>query len=270
VVMRRWVPALIGVLFVALLPGCVSRKPEVVASCVPAPLPSMSVGPADAAPGGGGLRVVEQGMSRVENGESSYVYSMGAIVENTSAKVAYGTVVTFNPLTEGGQLAADRRSYQLHVYVPVILPGARVPVGVWAYRPAGVIHPPPAVRLEFSFSQVRWAPPGPPFGTISASVTSASRLSPNSLLITNKVHLDSCHRLTGRGIGLVYRNHDGAIIGGQFDTAPMAECDPGDRTWTATTIIGLPDDAVLSRIDLLPYCDPGPGLAKPSPSGPLN
>jgi hypothetical protein len=58
-------------------------------------------GPADAAPGGGGVRVAEQGAA-------------GAVLENTSTQVAYRIPVTFGP-----GVAVD---------VPVLTPGQRIGV----------------------------------------------------------------------------------------------------------------------------------------------
>jgi hypothetical protein len=126
--------ALIGALLAPALHGCTSTDDE-AASAQPCPTwtapPEGTDAPADAAPDGGGLRIIEQGYTQL--GARSELISIGAIVENTSTQAAYRTRVTFDFFDAKKQSLAPKRGQFYHLEIPIILPGQRIPLATWGY-----------------------------------------------------------------------------------------------------------------------------------------
>src|SRR4051812_6710773 len=80
-----------------------------------------------AAPSGGGLTVRETGFSPSTDGSR---VSVGAVIENGTAEVAYRTRVIFRAFTADGRPAiADSEQYRYFVEIPIIRPNEKVPVG---------------------------------------------------------------------------------------------------------------------------------------------
>ena len=122
--------------------------------CTPArPVPGGAA--ADAAPAGGGLRVVEQGFTQIDgNGK---VVSVGAVVENASTAVAYRTPVHIKVFDASHNRASADAGGLLSQVIPVLMPGERIGVGAWAYLRSdavtGAVTAVASVELELGPSQ---------------------------------------------------------------------------------------------------------------------
>ena len=106
-------------------------------------------GSAASAPGGGGIRVVEQGFSH----DPSSAVSLGAMLENTSGTVAYRTALTFRLFDAADAELPETGSAALTVEVPVILPGQRVGAGTGTYRGSATV-----ASVEVDLGSTTWAP----------------------------------------------------------------------------------------------------------------
>ncbi len=238
------------------------------------PVPQLSDAPADAAPGGGGLRVVESAVRLVGQGESHHeTLSMGAIVQNTSDHAAYRVVVTLTPRSADGQRAAAGTSYQLNVFVPVILPGARVPIGMWAY-PARLpnYQPLPPNDLQVSFGTVHWVADVHRFAAVSATITRRvpARGPEGTAGFYYTARIDSCQPLPSRGVVVIYRDASGALVGGSMEFVGKRLCTSDATEFLSGFQGGVPQDFDIAHTEVYPYCDPESGPYGPSPSGPFN
>jgi hypothetical protein len=217
-------------------------------------------GAAGIAPGGGGLRVTEQGFTQL--GPNRRTVSLGAVLENTSTRVAYRARVRFGYVDAAGRSAVTPNSPELSLEIPVILPGQRVPVGTWAYVRKGPLSTAVTiVDLRVVLGTVRWAPSGGAFAQLSARprTTIRSAGDPLSGTITYAVDSRYCRALSPRGVGVVFRNAAGTIVGGSLDLgSAQQKCAPGTSVARALVIQSLPADIDERKTEIYPYCDLAP------------
>ncbi len=236
--------------------------------------PEGVVGTADAAPGGGGLRVTAQGFTQQTPARGLYV-SLGAEVENTSDRVAYHARVTFDYTDAAHRSAVVPGHREVALEIPIILPGQRIPVGTWSYvRSGGNGWPVTVSDMRVVLGPVRWVPRDATFATLS--VRSARNrhdsVDPLSGSVGYEVDSGYCRTLTPRGVGMVFRDSAGAIVGGSLDPYHAADgydCRPGRSAATAAVDFSLPPTADDTRTDIYPYCDLAPP-GTPGPDGPIN
>ncbi|WP_213450960.1 hypothetical protein [Rhizomonospora bruguierae] len=126
----------------------------------------------------------------------------GAVVENTSQRAAYRARVLFDYLDARGRSVAYPQARERIVEVPVIPPGARIPVGTWSYvREDGIRTHPTITTLKVTFGQVRWvATTEVPTG-ITATTQTITRRPEGSLsaMLTYTRQSTSCRTLVPRG-----------------------------------------------------------------------
>ena len=220
-------------------------------------------GLAGGAPGGGGLRVVEQGFSQLDPNQRTV--SLGAVLENTSALVAYRARVTFSYADASGQSAVMANSPELSLEIPVILPGQRVPVGTWSYVRKGTHSAAvPIADLRVLLGGLVWLPRDPWFAELSVRPQAIHRLAGDSSsgTVTYSVNSRFCRALTSRGVAMVFRNSAGAIVGGSIDLGSAHQtCAPGTSVSHALVTQSLPADVDESKTEIYPYCDLAPAAA---------
>ena len=247
--------------------------------------PTAPAGPAS--PGGGEVRVTERGFtqeSRDLDGEPdgrADRISMGAVVENTSTRIAYRTRVTFQVTASDGDPAVDTRQRSWLVQeVPMIMPGQRAAVGV-AVLPTrdddGAATE--AARMTVTLAVTQWLAPGDGFATVTAAVAPGTATRDDHGTATIDYEADSgwCAPLKPRGTALVFRDAAGELVGGDLvlDGSPQ-QCRPGvTRQRAATSPQAVPSTADLDRTEVTLYCDlaPATGLIPGTvvPSGvPIN
>lgn len=222
-----------------------------------------------------GVRLAEQGYTRVGSLATSNV-TIGAVLENPSDKVAYRTRVSFDVLgPEGQSVVADvSRRYQI-LEVPIILPGAKIPVGT-ALSPNRLAEV-SSVTIKPVVNQ--WlAAGGPDDGLAPIAVTP----------LTDKITSDdqgfghlayrttsaNCTNLYSRGSSFVLRDTSGKIVGGGFSEQPQASgCDIDDDRFDnafTTAQRGVPQTADLPKTEIASLCDVSPRPEPAGPSAPIN
>lgn len=212
---------------------------------------------AHSAPGGGGIRVVEQGFTDGVNSETS----LGAILTNTSSLVAYRTSVSYRVYQGERQLATLGDVAQ---QIPILLPGQSI--GIGELVAAG--HP--VTSFEVIVQDTQWVPRtalGKNFGTVTTTVPRTERNPklPWVARITVTDSVTSCRDLVLGPVATVYRDRTGAIVGGSSDL-PFGDfaCQRGRNP---LTIIGVmaPVAADDGRTETYPYCDVGTPALPASP-----
>jgi hypothetical protein len=221
------------------------------------------------------VRVAEQGYTRVGSPALSTV-TIGAVLENPSDRVAYRTRVTFDVLgPDGRSVVTDSfRRFQV-LEVPIILPGAKIPVGdsLAATRLAEV----GSVTIKPVVSQ--WLPAGggndglaPVTATLVPDKT--TRDAEGSGVITYDARSANCTDLVSRGSSYVLRDAGGKLIGGGLSDEPEPSgCDISENRYPNsfnTALRSIPEGADLAKTQVASLCDLGPRPAATGSGAPVN
>jgi hypothetical protein len=239
-----------------------SPSTKASACAVPTAAPSATVGPADRAPGGGGLQVVDHGYTEV--GPTSASVSLGALVRNTSSQIAYRTRVTLRVTDAQGRPAIHPwSSAQLILAIPVIMPGQEVPVASSGglrtdLDPFGGADK--VASFEVVLGPTQWLPADhatwfPTFTTTYRRVE-RDKDDPESGRVWYSVTSTSCRPLVSRGAAAVFFNPAGAVVGGAFDPdnpSPYCGGDPYDGSLLTPPSIPTGIDEAKTRVAA--YCD---------------
>jgi hypothetical protein len=197
------------------------------------------------------LKTVQIGFTQLGN-----TVSIGAVLENTSTKVAYRAQVTFAVL--GADAKPVSTSNQLALEIPVILPGEQIPVGSWGYADGTVS------KVAIAPGQVQWAAPADNLASVTADFVSMARTSePQSGGISYIASSPYCQALTPRGVAMVFRNSDGTIAGGSFEVGAET-CSPGAATGRAMAQSSIPAGIDETKTQVKPFCDFAVGGPKSS------
>jgi hypothetical protein len=283
---RRHATVVVGVVVVvaaAVLIGGLelshpTRSAPPAAACIVATPPSTGgVAAASQAPGGGGLRVDDQGFTQV--GSGGLTVSLGAVVENTSKRVAYRTRITFRVLdAHHGSAVAAGSGELLTQEIPVIVPGQRLGVGAWTYvRDAPSGRPVAVAGFQLDLGATQWlTQPGGTgaFVQIATRHLSTQRSSVERETGTVRYTAVSayCRAVVSRGVATVFRDAAGKVDGGSLDLDKSPpQCQPGTSTGSTNAFRSIPPDIDDSKTESYPYCDVAAGGAGPTTSGlPIN
>jgi len=227
--------------------------------------------PAPAAPGGGGIKVVEQGFSHSPSG----LVSLGAVVENTGTEVAYRVPVKFRLFDAAHRALAEVAAGE----IPFLLPGQRIGAGKGTYeRDASV------ATVETVVGPNAWLPSG---AVGSLSPVKATPLQTRHYYPDNPIYVDvhyremstNCRALDSRTTTAIFRDSAGRIVGGDSGRAgtPFTfrdthgteivverqlpvnpACSPGERETWVIPDIGAPPAGDDARTEVYPYCALGP------------
>jgi hypothetical protein len=223
------------------------------------------------APGGGGIKVVDQGFSQGPSG----LVSLGAVEENTGTEVAYRIPVKFRLFDATRHELPEAAAGE----IPVLLPGQRIGAGKGTYvRDASVVTVEPVVGPNAWLPRTAVGSLSP----VNATYLRALRYDPD-----NPVHVDvryrekstNCRALDSRGTTAIFRDSAGRIIGGDSGWAGMPltlrdahgnetvverqlpvnpSCSPGERETWVVPDIGAPTTGDDARTEVYPYCDLAP------------
>ena len=249
-----------------------------------------ATGPAQA-PGAGGVRVVEEGFTQRPPWPAETGITVGAMVQNTSDLVAYGTTATFRLLdAKGTDIGSPDDGLWRVVRIPVIMPGDRVPVGTGLrvdvrlgfYRDSV----PRVASVEIRLKVAQWWAPENSVVRFSAVRANNVVLDPPPTEVSFSAVSPYCDPLAVRGGAVVYRDRTGRILGGSIDPAmeidPVVEsrllC-PAGTSWKWQLRGVMSWLAGAASVEAAAYCDfvardgtlvpNAPGVFKPaSPSSP--
>ena len=213
------------------------------------------------------LRVVDSGFTVVGPGPATL--SMGAVVSNSGARVAYRTRVAFMPVDVKGQnpVAADERR-PLVLDVPVILPGQEVAVGtsVPLGGPGPMDGPTGRVTRVAVTADATARLDATAFQPIQATLLSdrSNRAQDGSTTVDYEVHSGYCDDLYSRGASVVFRDDAGHVLGGDLINDTGGGCQTGTKlVQVQTAEKSVPQRADLNRTIVSTYCD----VSRATPSG---
>ncbi|MEV0895627.1 hypothetical protein [Actinoplanes sp. NPDC049802] len=286
--MRRWFLVSAGVVAVLLAGVGVwfAQRSEgdtavVVASCPDAVAPTDQGAPAAtanpnksgiAAPDGGDLRVVESGFTQMDDGR--YV-SLGAVVENSSNRVAFHTRVGFRLSTaEDEPVLVVGEGHRIEI--PIIHPGQRVVIGtVLGLDPKPRLRPggsnPVVAEAGVDLAQTRWVPAEgtASYPTVITTLDPTYPPSRNAGTFRLRTNSNACGDLVPRGATLIYRDGSDKIVGGSFSNDRHPEqCLRGDQETTLRPFYDPPPTADMNRVEAAVLCDvtgATPKVTDPSP-----
>ena len=270
------------------------RTPSESSDCgVPAYVEGTAASP-QAAPDGGGLKVIEQGFTQTGD-----AVSVGAVVENTSAHPAYRTRVQIRLYDAKRMWLPEVRPGEVRrvMEIPVVLPGQRVGIGNDAH-PAPLYGGGEAVVKSFDveLTTTTWLDAGAlgGFAPVAAVEVRAENPNPAAREIVSAHYRENspnCRALSARGAAVVYRDpagrivggaieppgalivfrdDRGEIVGGQSDPPESAPCAPGERDMWVIPLNPVPESADLSRTEVHPYCDLSRPVSGTGPRDPRN
>lgn len=285
---RRLVPLVLAliVLAVAAVTGAVvltsgrdDRGQADGTRCLSTPVPSFGVPTqTDAAPGGGGLTVAEQGYGQIDepgrNRAPGETVSLGAVVHNTSSRVAYRTRVILRVLDAREQsVVADRSGELLRQEIPVILPGQRVAVGAWTFvREVRAGLPATVAAVQVRLDTTHWLP-ADGFKQVTTVHRHTDRAAgePASGSVDFAVTSPYCQPLAPRGVAAIFRDNAGTLIGGTFaydNSRPR--CQPGTHDEFISATRSIPLTADPTRTETATYCDVAPAPVATASDRPIN
>jgi hypothetical protein len=255
-----------------------SEPPTPAPSCAnPAPELAGEVGPATNAPGGGGLRIVDKGFTQIR--ASSVTVSLGAVLENTSGRVAYRTRIAFRVFDQKKRpVTASNGSRFSRIEIPVIFPSQRIVAANRAYVNEDVSGLPLTVAgFEIDLGSTRWLPTEAVTRSIARVSVEGQRTERSNAVstgggVTYTIRSGYCYAVPLRGVAMVFRNSAGTILGGDFDHNTMdAQCQPGISRGSAGADQSMPETIDLSKTEVSPYCDISrPPLAPSESDAPIN
>nr|BFE74244.1 hypothetical protein GCM10020092_075450 [Actinoplanes digitatis] len=221
------------------------------------------------------VRIAEQGYTRVGSAAASTV-TIGAVLENPGDRVAYRTRVTFDVLGPGGgSVVADEfRRFQV-LEVPIILPGAKVPVG----DALAVTRLAQVTDVSIKPVVTQWLPAGDGnngLAPVTATLVPAktTRNPAGTGVISYDARSANCTDLVSRGSSYVLRDGAGKLIGGGLSNGPQPSgCDVSENRYTnsfTTALRSIPEQADLPRTEVASLCDLGPRPAAAGSGAPIN
>jgi hypothetical protein len=222
-----------------------------------------------------GIQVVDQGSTLDTDGP----ISVGAVLANTSDKVAYRTRITVklfdaahNPIPDTVTVGSP-----FVINIPIILPGQRIGAGTSTYQGS-----PKAASASVEIGTTTWLPReavGKSLTPVTGTYLRTLRFNPRIPTLVDIHYTDAsknCRSLSSDNTAAIFRNTQGKIVGGAVSTAdfpivfrdeqgkdvgsetrrpPSPSCSPGDReTWMAPNP-GTPTTADDTRTEIYPYCD---------------
>lgn len=219
---------------------------------------------AKTAPGGGGIEVVEKGVS------SSVLASLGAVLRNTSDHIAYRTRVALKVSIVANGVPQGLQGPFMTTEIPVMLPGQAVGFG----RPLiNVSASTKVTSAEIDPQTTTWLSGGALGGFAPTRDTYESTSRVNASLPADDVQYTersaNCRALFGRRTAVVFRDADGKIVGGDLVSPdgkgnPAARppqppaspsCSPGERSTWIVPSQDIPRNADDKRTELYSYCD---------------
>ncbi|WP_433063844.1 hypothetical protein [Dactylosporangium sp. CS-033363] len=260
---RRLIAALAPLLVIALA-GCdkatrddseAARNPQCPRASAPQGKDVVSEHPE-------GVTVAERGLSK---GGSGRTVSMGAVIANTTDRVAYRTRVSLHPLDAKGN-SVLRTDTWLHFEIPVILPGEEAVVGAGSDVDFGQ---PDRLDVEVNWTHLVELDPGNLLlRPLPIGVQNISRAGGAMTVDFGVENGDGCaDDRVERGIAVLFRDTGGTVIGGGFDNSKVANRCAGSSDRQQAVVKVVPPAADLTKTRITAYCDVADprGTASPEP-----
>ncbi|WP_031466800.1 hypothetical protein [Sciscionella sediminilitoris] len=219
---------------------------------------------AKTAPSGGGVEVVDSGFSQVPE------ITMGAVLRNTSDRIAYRTKVAFRPVISiNGAAPKPLGNSLMTTEIPVLQPGEQIGIG----RVFGSNTTWHLTKVDIDLQNTTWLAKGAlgRFAQAKDTVTDFTRAgaSPPNDVVHYTEKSASCRPLANRHSAVVYRDASGKIIGGDFaapdgkgnagagNLKPVSSpsCTPGERDTWIVPFTEIPKAADKQRTEVSSYCD---------------
>ncbi|MQA10152.1 MAG: hypothetical protein GEU98_16680 [Pseudonocardiaceae bacterium] len=214
---------------------------------------------AKTAPGGGGIRVVEQGFS-----QASADLSMGAVLQNTSDRTAYRTKVAFRIFASPDHEPSEPpEEVVMTTEIPVMMPGQQVGVGRGAGLGWGRV-----TSVATERKTTTWLPKGALGSQFVPTATTYKRMIPPYDVVRYTENSENCRALTNRRTAVVFRDAGGKIVGGDLadpdgkgrpvsgqQPPSSPSCSPGERETWIVPPTGAPPNVDGKRTRLYSYCD---------------
>ncbi|BCJ44416.1 hypothetical protein Aiant_50730 [Actinoplanes ianthinogenes] len=205
-----------------------------------------------------GLEVTDHGFSQFD-GRSNV--SLGAVVRNTSGRIAYRTEVSLRVVDAQGRDAVHpSHARWLIQQIPVIRPGEQVALGATVATREVVGGAADKVSsFDVAFGSVTWLPADtaasfPPF---AATVHDIERSKEERLTgsVRYSVTSTACRPMTPRGTAAVFFDSSGAVVGGLLDAVhEPSQC--GTAGYDARTLDSdIPLRADQAKTLVSEYCD---------------
>jgi hypothetical protein len=215
------------------------------------------------------IRIAEQGATLAADGP----ISIGVILENTSASVAYQTRITFKLFDAARKPLPKLPS--VDVDIPIILPGQRIGAGASEYQ-----VDPVASSFEAQLGTTTWLSRATlgGFAPVTARYLRTEPIDaqfPKFVSIRSAVTSTNCRSLRNQKSAAILRDSQGDIIGGALEVSdngvpfrdakgnvtiveqppPTASCSQGSREASIVPIAGVPPTTDNARTEVYPYCD---------------
>ncbi|GAB3800454.1 hypothetical protein [Micromonospora zhanjiangensis] len=242
-----------------------ARSPAPASSCLRPNAPSTADSkPAAQAPDSGGIQVAEQGFTQIKESKplfSDRWVSIGAVLANTSAHVAYRTHVVVRMLDKEGRSAlAETAAPVANLDIPLIMPGQHI--GLGSRLP---VHEDDrgrlakVARVEVTLGSTHWLPSTGDQGLAQVAAhhvrTERDSEYPTDSMTYYSIESTYCEKLFPRGVSVVFRDATGRVVGGSFDGASSLRCDPGANKGQVSTADVLPPNFDGPKTTVSVYCD---------------
>jgi hypothetical protein len=208
------------------------------------------------APGGGGLRVVESGVSMSTDSLGDPMATYGVLLENTSRdQVAYGAEISVTMLDASGQPVGDRieKSTRVTKDLKVVTPQQRIGLGRYVYVDRG--RTVTSVRVEIGASW--WRPAaGTRIAPLTTSGLSAAVLE-DERVVKVRFTVENGYPIAVKRVAMaLFRDAGGAIVGGtgpEEVQASLGDFPPGRSPGEIESIGGPPPGVDLDRTEVYVY-----------------
>ncbi|GAA2577472.1 hypothetical protein GCM10010435_62040 [Winogradskya consettensis] len=267
---RIWLAAVAAVTITGTVGACTGQDTPPQASCrllTPPPDPAAAGDPT-------GISLAEQGHSTLHAANFSTV-TIGAILENTTDKVAYHTRVTFDALGADGTSTVQDTFHRYQVIeVPILLPKTKVPVGTTL-----AIKGTDATDVTITFAPSQWLPAGDATNGLAPITTTLvpakTSTDPQGIgTITYRTRSANCTDLVSRGSSYVLRDTAGTLLGGGIGAEPQdSGCDTDENRFDnsfITAFSAVPKNANLAKTEVAALCDLSKVTDSQPSGGPLN
>jgi hypothetical protein len=173
--------------------------------------------------------------------------------------------VTFDVLNgaDSSVVWENQRNFMVQE-VPIILPGAKVPVGdALALTDSARADAGAVARVSITVRVSQWLDAGDGSDGLGAVTTmvvpgKSQRDAEGSGWVVFTADSANCADMASRGSSMIFRDASGTIVGGSLSTDLLPHaCKPGvtDEDSATSTLRSIPESADLDKTEVTAYCD---------------
>ncbi|MGN9910980.1 hypothetical protein ACTMTJ_25820 [Phytohabitans sp. LJ34] len=208
------------------------------------------------APGGGGLKVVESGVSMTTDGRGDTMATYGLLLENTSRDhLAYDAEISVTMLDASGQPVSDRleKSTRVTKTLRFSAPQQRVGLGQYVYVDRGRA----VTSLKVEIGESWWLPAS---AARIAPLTTSGVTATTDDVVHVRFTVDNGYPVPVKRVAMaLLRDAAGAIVGGTGPDeaqASLGDFPPGRSPGEIESIGGAPAGVDLGRTEVYVYPTP--------------